>query len=67
MVYQHFQISRKILLVCVHGKQALSCSQYIGWETDIDCLYNPFILKEVKMKPSKYQVIAQTNYPDFPN
>ena len=56
IIYRHFQICREILLVCVHGKQAISCSRYIGWETDIDCLYNPFIQKEVKMKPSRYQV-----------
>ena len=56
IIYWHFQICREILLVCVHGKRAISCSRYIGWETDIDCLYNPFIQKEVKMKPSRYQV-----------
>ena len=54
--YRHFQICREILLVCVHGKRAISCSRYIGWETDIDCLYNPFIQKEVKIKPSRHQV-----------
>ena len=56
IIYRHFQICREILLVCVHGKQAIFCRRYIGWETDIDCLYNPFIQKEVKMKPSRYQV-----------
>ena len=56
IIYQHFQICRYIVLVCVHGKWAISCSQYIGWETGIDCLYNPFIQKEVKMKPCRYQV-----------
>ena len=56
IIYRHFQICREILLVCVHGKRATSCSRYIGWETDIDCLYNPFIQKEAKMKPSRYQV-----------
>ena len=56
IIYQHFQICWEILLVCVHGKRAISCSRYIGWETDIDCVYNPFIQKEVKMKPSRYQV-----------
>ena len=53
IIYQHFQICREILLVCVHGKRAIFCSWYIGWETDIDCLYNQ---KEVEIKPSRYQV-----------
>ena len=56
IIYQHFQICRDILLVCVHGKWAISSGWYIGWETDIDCLYNPFIQKEVKKKPSRYQI-----------
>ena len=54
IIYQHFQICREILLV--HGKQAIFCSPYTGWETNIDCLYNPFIQNELKMKPSRYQV-----------
>ena len=56
IIHQHFQIFREVLLVCVHGKQAIFCSWYIGWKTDIDCLYNSFIQKEMKMKPSRYQV-----------
>ena len=56
IIYRHFQICREILFVCVHGKQAIPCSRYNGWDTNIDCLYKPFIQKELKMKPSRYQV-----------
>ena len=67
MVYRHFQISSEISVICVHSKRAISRSQYIGWETDIGCLYIPFIQKEVKMKPFRHLVNAETSYPGLPN
>ena len=39
MIYRHFQISSEISVICVHSKRAISRSRYIGWETNISCLY----------------------------
>ena len=37
------------------NKQSLVVDIF-GWETDIGCLFVPFIQEEVKMKPFRYQV-----------
>ena len=67
MTYRHFQISTEMSVICVHSKRAIFCSRYIGWETDIRCLYIRFIQIEVKMKPFRYWVNSQTSYPGLPS
>ena len=67
MIYRHFQISSEVSVTCVHSKRAISHSRYTICETDIGCLYIPFIQKEVKMKPFRHQVNAQMSYPRLPN
>ena len=56
MIYRHFQIFSEISVICAHCKRAISRSRYIGWETNIGCLYIPFVKEQVKMKSFKCPV-----------